>query len=658
MTSEQFTASEPTNTRPPSWLASRKVWLLWQLEPNPDQPRKPRKMPYYAATNVRRNGELGSKADLAKLVNYYDAVKYAAKHGKQVGVAIVDGLAFVDLDDCLVDGAPNEFAQQAAALCPKALMEVSQSGSGLHLLGVTAKSLQVSTNRKALGFEAYTYGRFCAWTGALVSDVTGYDQPPDLDPLLEHLLALAQEEPRNVVPFVEPSARAKALYDNSLEEARRLLSRIPNRECEWDVYNSIMCALRNEFEGDDGLDLFLEWAAKAEKYDERTSLREWKSWKPKRSGKKFTLATLVHYANNNPPPGGSPPEIGPTQTGASPMDDDPYRFAGYMDDLLGLDFPAVNWVVDEFLPPGLTLLAGPPKTGKSRFNLQLALCVATGKLFLGQAVKQGAAVYLSLEDPMSLTQERARGTIKRLGINQRMGKNLYIAATWDAGEEAVARAKAMLDHMVTEDKLVPRLLVIDVLQRLRDPKEQKKPQYEVDYEALKPWAELRRDYPTLAIVITHHTRKAEVEDPFDAISGTQGLAGSADSMLVLRRPGKHAIGGEVEEEIKDRLLFYVRSRYRKDGDFEAVIRSERDLMMLTDEKPWELVGSGRQNEIRKLMETDPEKTWTSTEIHARVGENTKLGTTQKHLQRMAKKGVVVGDNGVGYRLLSTTSAKF
>jgi len=351
-----------------------------------------------------------------------------------------------------------------------------------------------------------------------------------------------------------------------------------------------------------------------------------------------------------------PPE---QYTPVTPIDeDDPYRFAGYLDDLFDIEFPPVEWVVQDLLPPGLCLLAGPPKAGKSRFNMQLGLCVASGVPFLGQAVSQGAVVYLSLEDPMHLSQERAKATAKKVGITKRLGKNFYITATWDNGLEAVTRAKEMLVRMVAEDDLTPRLLIIDVLQRIRDGKDSRKPQYEVDYEQLKPWAELRRDFPTLTILITHHTRKAEVEDPFDAISGTQGLAGSVDSLLMLRRPGKDATGGDNHEEVKDRLLFYVRSRYRRTGDFEAVLKSEPDLITLTTEKPWELASAWKQVALRKLMETNATKMWTSTELHALLDDNTKIGTTKQTLKLMEKRGWVIGHHGEGYTLVDQAVAKF
>ena len=49
----------------------------------------------------------------------------------------------------------------------------------------------------------------------------------------------------------------------------------------------------------------------------------------------------------------------------------------------------------------------------------------------------------------------------------------------------------------------------------------------------------------------HHTRKMEAEDPLDTVSGTLGLAGCADTVLVLNRSSQgttlYVRGRDIEE---------------------------------------------------------------------------------------------------------------
>jgi hypothetical protein len=47
-----------------------------------------------------------------------------------------------------------------------------------------------------------------------------------------------------------------------------------------------------------------------------------------------------------------------------------------------------------------------------------------------------------------------------------------------------------------------------------------------------------REQHRLAIVLVTHTRKMEAEDPLEAISGTNGVTGAADAVLVLNRDAK------------------------------------------------------------------------------------------------------------------------
>ena len=68
-------------------------------------------------------------------------------------------------------------------------------------------------------------------------------------------------------------------------------------------------------------------------------------------------------------------------------------------ELLTTQFQRPPFVVDGLLLPGLTMLGGRPKIGKSWLALQLAQAVGTGGDFLGNVVEQGRCLYLGLEDP-------------------------------------------------------------------------------------------------------------------------------------------------------------------------------------------------------------------------------------------------------------------
>ena len=55
-------------------------------------------------------------------------------------------------------------------------------------------------------------------------------------------------------------------------------------------------------------------------------------------------------------------------------------------------------LVDGLLAPGLYILGGSPKVGKSWMALQLCLAVCGGGAFLGCATRKSEVLYLALED--------------------------------------------------------------------------------------------------------------------------------------------------------------------------------------------------------------------------------------------------------------------
>ena len=96
----------------------------------------------------------------------------------------------------------------------------------------------------------------------------------------------------------------------------------------------------------------------------------------------------------------------------------------------------------------------------------------------------------------------------------------------------------------------PTLIVIDTFERFRKPANGKTPLYSADYEAITGLQKIASDY-RVGIVVLHHDRKADADDAFDTVSGTLGLTGAADTILIIKkRNGSvvlYARGRDVEE---------------------------------------------------------------------------------------------------------------
>jgi len=78
-------------------------------------------------------------------------------------------------------------------------------------------------------------------------------------------------------------------------------------------------------------------------------------------------------------------------------------------EILNAIFPELEYIVLGLILPGLIILAGRPKSGKSYFGLQLAIAVASGTPFLGRATQKRKVLYCALEDSPRRIQQRMLG---------------------------------------------------------------------------------------------------------------------------------------------------------------------------------------------------------------------------------------------------------
>jgi len=196
-------------------------------------------------------------------------------------------------------------------------------------------------------------------------------------------------------------------------------------------------------------------------------------------------------------------------------------------ELASKDFPEPRWMVPGLVPEGLTLLAGKPKLGKSWLCLGLGVAVAMGGRALGKIpVGQGEVLYLALENTERRLKQRLRETLQGVSAP----KTLHLATSWPRwANGGLERLEAWLEgHPKT------RLIMLDTLARVRNRGGKATRLYDDDYAALEGLQALASRY-RIGVVVVHHLRKADSDDPLDLVSGTTGLTGAADTLLVLRR---------------------------------------------------------------------------------------------------------------------------
>jgi hypothetical protein len=193
------------------------------------------------------------------------------------------------------------------------------------------------------------------------------------------------------------------------------------------------------------------------------------------------------------------------------------------------EFPPLEYAVPGIIPEGFGILAAPPKTGKSWLVCNIGLACAVGGAALGRiAVGQRPVLYLALEDGQRRLQTRCR----RIMAGQPLPDSIDFIIHADNSTIAFGIICEFLTHHHNDKPLI----ILDTLGRAKPHRPVGADPYQFDYNVGVQLKNVIDDTaPGGTLLAVHHTRKAESSDFLDAVSGTQGLAGSADFVAVLMR---------------------------------------------------------------------------------------------------------------------------
>lgn len=191
------------------------------------------------------------------------------------------------------------------------------------------------------------------------------------------------------------------------------------------------------------------------------------------------------------------------------------------------DFPELTYAIQGVVPEGFTIIVGAPKIGKSWLVLNFLLAVASGGMALSAITtgKPRTVLYLALEDGDRRMQSRC---IKLLG-DANIPADFHYLTHVRPGVLLATIDEYLSGYPDTA------LIVVDTLGKIIPDTGGGESAYQRDYRissALKARAD---DHPGLAIIGCHHDRKANADDFVDAVSGTHGLAGAADTIVVVAR---------------------------------------------------------------------------------------------------------------------------
>ena len=225
-----------------------------------------------------------------------------------------------------------------------------------------------------------------------------------------------------------------------------------------------------------------------------------------------------------------------------------------MNDLYERVFPGRPPIIEGLLYPGVYLFVGAPKVGKSFLMAQLAYHVSKGLPLWGYEVRQGAVLYMALEDDYP----RLQGRLYRMfGEDSAADLHLSIYA-----KQLNSGLEEQLKRFVREHQDT-RLIIIDTLQKIREAGAEKY-SYADDYKVI---TSLKRfaDGTGVCLLLVHHTRKQQADDKFDMISGTNGLMGAADGAFLLQKERRTDSAATLDisgRDLQDQRLYLKRDEER------------------------------------------------------------------------------------------------
>ena len=212
-------------------------------------------------------------------------------------------------------------------------------------------------------------------------------------------------------------------------------------------------------------------------------------------------------------------------------------------ELLKLDIPPAEFIVEGLIPIGLTLIGAPAKSYKSFMMLQMSVAVAKGQSFMGFPVKSCGVLYLDLES----TRRRPKSRLQHMLNGEEAPENLYISTQIDPinGYFETDLRSILMEHPEI------RLVIVDVFNKIRPPKRGNPDPYERDCADYGYVKQLADELNVAIVLVTHTTKLKHSDDVFNELIGSAGVMGSVDAAIVLKKEKREATTTKIYTTGKD-----------------------------------------------------------------------------------------------------------
>lgn len=242
---------------------------------------------------------------------------------------------------------------------------------------------------------------------------------------------------------------------------------------------------------------------------------------------------------------------------------------------------APRYVIPDLIPYGLTILASPPKFGKSWMCLDLGISVATGTEFMEMPVNQCGVIYMALEDGDYRLQDRGN---KVAGLRERPENLFFVKEATPIADGFISQLNELIDSCGGIG-----MVMVDTLQKIRGTAKKTEGVYGYDYREL---GELQRYaiQKGIALVLVHHLNKGGDDTDFvSRLNGSTGVAGAADSIITLTRKARGSEETKMSvtgRDVRDRNIIikmdWGRYRWMMLGEERDVAREKEQMEFEAD----------------------------------------------------------------------------
>ena len=264
-------------------------------------------------------------------------------------------------------------------------------------------------------------------------------------------------------------------------------------------------------------------------------------------------------------------------------------------DLQQKKFDERYYAVQDMIPEGETVIAAPPKTGKSWLMLDMCLKVAEGKPFLGFKTKQSDTLYLALEDGDSFEQERLNIVLN--GREAPKNFHFVFSNVMPMNEGFLLQLEELLEQFPDV-----KIVVIDTLQFIKYRQGKSESAYETDYRTGRDLKEFAEKKNIAIVVVTHTTKMRYIDDDMANVSGTNGVTGAADAVIVL---------GKEKRTDLDAKMFITGRKVRQ---------TMHDIKFDDEKCQWGYVGLSEVKDKDRREQEERERRYMNSNIRAAIIE--------------------------------------